>query len=80
MNGSCGFFIFARAAFWSGAAVAIIIGVLSEAEIDMLILGFLANPTLSDMMALRPQSPAASVWTRCREQQDHVCVVGVSSA
>ncbi len=46
------FFIFAQAASWSGAAVAAIIGVLLEAEIDMLIIGFRASLTLSCVMAL----------------------------
>ena len=45
-------FCFAHAAFWSGAAVAVIVSVLLEAEIDMLIIGFRASLTLNCIMAL----------------------------
>jgi len=53
MNGNDAFyFYFAQAAFWSGAAVAVIIGLLLEGDIDRLIIGFLAGLTFSYIIEL----------------------------
>ena len=52
MNGSSDFYLyFGQAALCSGAAAVVVIGLLSQADIDRLIIGFLAGLTFSYIMA-----------------------------